>query len=59
MNSAKLASRMLVLAVVLLGALMASSCEGGTGVGVGAGYPTRWGGGAGGGPPVFVGGPSY
>ena len=49
----------MILAVVIAAALVASSCEGGTGVGVGTGYPTRWGGGAGGGPPVFVGGPSF
>ena len=49
----------MILAVVIAAALVASSCEGGTGVGVGTGYPTRWAGGAGGGPPVFVGGPSY
>ena len=59
MNSAKRASRIMILAVVIAAALVASGCEGGTGVGVSTGYPTRWAGGAGGGPPVFVGGPSY
>ena len=58
MNNAKRASRIMILAVVIAAALVASSCEGGTGVGVGTGYPTRWGSGTGG-PPVFVGGPSY
>lgn len=57
MNSAKLASRILILAAVLATALVASSCESGAGVGVGVGYPTRWGGTSG--PPVFVGGPSF
>ncbi len=58
MNSRNLASKALLLAVVLVVALVASSCESGAGVGVGTGYPTRWGGGASG-PPVFVGGPAY
>jgi hypothetical protein len=58
MNSAKLVSRILLLSVVLMVALVASSCESGVGVGVGTGYPTRWGGGTSG-PPVFVGGPAY
>jgi predicted small secreted protein len=59
MKRANLPSKILLLAVVIATALVASSCENGTGVGVGTGYPTRWGGGAGGGPPIFVGGPSY
>lgn len=58
MNSAKLASKIVLVAVVLMVALVASSCESGVGVGVGTGYPTRWGGGTSG-PPVFVGGPAY
>ena len=57
MNSAKRAARIVILAVVIAAALVASSCEGGTGVGVSTGYPTRWGGTSG--PPVFVGGPSF
>jgi hypothetical protein len=57
MNVAKRASRILILAVVIAAALAASSCEGGVGVGVSTGYPTRWGGTSG--PPVFVGGPAY
>jgi hypothetical protein len=59
MKSAQRASRIMILAVVIAAALVAASCEGGTGVGVSTGYPTRWGGGAGGGPPIFVGGPAY
>ena len=58
MKTAKRASRIVILAVVIAAALVASSCEGGTGVGVSTGYPARWGGGTSG-PPVFVGGPSF
>lgn len=58
MNSAKVASKIILLATVLVAALVASSCESGVGVGVSTGYPTRWGGGTSG-PPVFVGGPAY
>lgn len=58
MNSAKLASKILLLGMALAVALVASSCESGVGVGVSTGYPTRWGGGTSG-PPVFVGGPAY
>jgi hypothetical protein len=47
--------RVLVLAALLLGALISSSCVDGSGVGVGVGAPARWDGGAG--PPIFVGGP--
>ena len=39
MNSAKRVSRILILAVVIAAALVASSCEGGVGVGVSTGYP--------------------
>jgi len=58
MNSAKLVSRVVILAALVVVAVVASSCESGAGVGVGTGYPTRWGGGSSG-PPVFVGGPGY
>ena len=52
--------RALLLAAVVIVTLVASSCEGGgVGVGVSAGAPTRWGRGASGAPPVFVGGPSF
>ena len=51
--------RALLLAAVVAVALVASSCEGGAGVGVSAGAPTRWGSGASGAPPVFVGGPAF
>jgi len=47
------------LAFAVAAALLASSCFFSTpGVGQGMDYPARWGGGSGGGPPVFVGGPS-
>ena len=59
MNSVKRVSRILILAVVIAAALVASSCEGGVGVGVSTGYPARYGGGTSGGPPIFVGGPSF
>jgi len=58
MNSAKRVTRIMILAVVIAAALVASSCEGGVGVGVSTGYPARYGGGTSG-PPIFVGGPSY
>jgi len=51
-------SRVLILALVLLCALVSSSCQSDTGIGVGMDYPARWGGGSSG-PPIFVGGPSF
>jgi hypothetical protein len=59
MNRLNLGARTFVLALLLLAALVASSCESGGGMGVGGvGYPARWGGGTSG-PPVFAGGPSF
>ena len=51
-------SRALFLVLVLLCALVSSSCQSDTGIGVGMDYPARWGGGSSG-PPIFVGGPSF
>jgi hypothetical protein len=47
-----------LLTVIVLAALVSSACDSGGGMGVGVGAPTRWGGGSGG-PPIFVGGPSF
>jgi predicted small secreted protein len=51
-------SRNLILVLVLFCALVSSSCQSDTGVGVGVDYPARWGGGTSG-PPIFVGGPAF
>lgn len=48
--------RTVALVLALAGALASASCNS-SGVGVGMDYPTRWGAGSTGGPPVFVGGP--
>jgi hypothetical protein len=58
MKRTNLFPRVLFLGVVLAAALTSLSCDSSAGVGVGVGYPTRYGGGAGR-PPVFVGGPSF
>jgi hypothetical protein len=58
MNSATHVSKIVLLTLAIIVALVASSCESGVGVGVSTGYPTRWGGGTSG-PPVFVGGPAF
>ena len=58
MKRPTIVSRVVILALTLVVALASMSCEGSSGMGVGVGYPTRWGGGTSG-PPVFVGGPSY
>lgn len=51
--------RVFMLALVLAAALASWSCNGADGVGVGMGYPSRWGGGGSSGPPIFVGSPVY
>jgi hypothetical protein len=56
MKRPNLVPRIVVLALILAGALASSSCDSGSGVGVGMNYPARWGGGTSG-PPIFVGGP--
>ena len=48
-----------LVAQVVAAGLATSSCNGGSGVGVGVGTPARWGGGATQGPPIFVGGPAF
>jgi hypothetical protein len=58
MNRHNLLARVFVLLVTLIVTLLSLSCGSTTGVGAGVGYPTRWGGGGNGRPPVFVGGPS-
>jgi predicted small secreted protein len=55
---ANFVSRGLILAVVLLCALVSSSCQSDTGIGTGMDYPARWGGGTSG-PTIFVGGPAF
>jgi hypothetical protein len=47
-----------MITVLVVAALLSSSCDSGGGMAVGVGAPTRWGGGTTG-PPVFVGGPSF
>lgn len=44
MNSATHVSKIVLLTLAIIVALVASSCESGVGVGVSTGYPTRWGG---------------
>lgn len=58
MNRTSSPARVLLVGIVLVTALVVSSCQSGIGIGVGVGAPTRWGGG-GGRPPVFVGGPAF
>jgi hypothetical protein len=58
MNRRTLVSRLVVLAVAFAAAIVSSSCDSASGMGVGAGTPARWGGSSSS-PPVFVGGPSY
>lgn len=57
MSCANLASRAFILGLVLVAALVTSSCDNGYGMGVGMDYGARWGGGATG-PSVLVGGPT-
>jgi predicted small secreted protein len=58
-SRSRLVVRAALLALLLAAGLVTSSCNGSSGVGVGVGYPTRWGGGSTQGPPIFVGGPSF
>ena len=58
MSDLNLSRRGFVLALIVIAALLSSSCDSGGGMGVGVGAPTRWGGGNTG-PPVFAGGPSF
>jgi len=58
MNRSNLVPRILILALALGAALVYASCTSAGGMGVGVGYPARWGGGSVG-PPVFAGGPAY
>ena len=58
MKRSHLLSRTVVVALVMLAALAAHSCDSVSGVGMGVGTTTRWGGGSSA-PPVFVGGPSF
>jgi hypothetical protein len=58
MKRRSLAPRVLILAVLFVVALAASSCDSASGMGVGVGPPARWGGSSSS-PPVFVGGPAY
>ncbi len=58
MKQSNLVSKAFVLTVLVVAALLSSSCDSGGGMAVGVGAPTRWGGG-GAGPPIFVGGPSF
>ena len=57
MKRTSLVSRSVIAALLIAAALVASSCDSGGGMGVGVGYPARWGGTSG--PPVLVGGPVY
>ena len=52
-----LASRAVIVMLLLFAALAASSCDSVSGVGVGVGTTARWGGSTSS-PPIFVGGPS-
>jgi len=51
------ASRAVIVVLLMFAALVASSCENVSGVGVGVGTTARWGGSTSS-PPIFVGGPS-
>jgi hypothetical protein len=60
MKQPNLASTAFTLTLLVLAALLSSSCDSAGGMAVGVGAPTRWGGGGGSsGPPIFVGGPSF
>ena len=50
-----LTSRAVIVMLLMFVALVASSCDNVSGVGVGVGTTARWGGSSG--PPIFVGGP--
>ena len=53
-----LAARALLLILLTMAAVAAHSCDSVSGVGMGVGTTSRWGGGSSS-PPVFVGGPSF
>ena len=53
-----LAARALLLTLLTMAAVAAHSCDSVSGVGMGVGTTSRWGGGSSS-PPVFVGGPSF
>lgn len=57
MKRTTLVPRALLLTLLVTAALFASSCDSYSGVGVGVGTVSRWGGSSTS-PPVFVGGPS-
>jgi predicted small secreted protein len=57
MMLARLHSRAVIVMLLTFAALAASSCNEVSGVGVGVGTQSRWGGGMSG-PPIFVGGPA-
>ncbi len=58
MKQPNLVSTVFLLTVLVVAALLSSSCDSGGGMAVGVGAPTRWGGGSMG-PPIFAGGPSF
>jgi hypothetical protein len=58
MKGRHLASRAAIVMLLMFAALAAHSCDNVSGVGMGVGTTTRWGGSASG-PPIFVGGPSF
>jgi predicted small secreted protein len=57
MMLARLHSRAVIVMLLTFAALAASSCNEVSGVGIGVGTTSRWGGGMSG-PPIFVGGPA-
>ena len=58
MKQPNLAAQAFLLTMLVVAALLSSSCDSGGGMAVGVGAPARWGGGNSG-PPVFVGGPRF
>ena len=57
MNPLPFVSRAAIVILLMFAALVASSCDNVSGVGVGVGTTARWGGSTSS-PPIFVGGPS-
>jgi predicted small secreted protein len=55
MKLPRLTARAVIVLLLMFVALVASSCDNVSGVGVGVGTTARWGGSSG--PPIFVGGP--
>jgi hypothetical protein len=53
-----IATRAAIILLLTLAAVAAHSCDSVSGVGMGVGTTSRWGGGSSS-PPVFVGGPSF